>query len=67
MQPSGDGERFDDDRKSQKEGDGRGARRLMHLITMRLCASADSVCSSLIVDGKQLGYNVCKRIDKICI
>ena len=30
----------------------------MHLMTMRLLASADSVCSSLIVDGKQLGYNV---------
>ena len=34
----------------------------MRLMTMRLLASADSVCSSLIVDGKQLGYNVRKRI-----
>lgn len=68
MQPSGDGERFYDDRKPQKEGDGWGARRLMRLMTMRLLASsADSVCISLIVDGKQLGYNVRMRIDKVCI
>jgi hypothetical protein len=39
----------------------------MRLMTMRLLASADSVCISLIVDGKQLGYNVRMRIDKVCI
>ncbi len=62
-----DGERNDDDRKPQKKGDG-WARRLIRSMTMRLLASADSVvCSSIIVDGKQLGYNVRMRIDKVCI
>ena len=43
--PPGDGERNDDNWA-----------RLMHLMTMRLLASADSVFSSLFVDVKQLGW-----------
>jgi hypothetical protein len=39
----------------------------MRSMMIRLIVSADSVCRSLIVDGKQLGYNVRKRFDKLCI